>query len=117
MGLAGYLLPALIFVCGVLILANPPQRLFYGVVSCLLSLGTWITSNLGGFIVGMLLGIVGACLTFGWLPDQDPRGKLFHRGSEPGGLTPLAAQLAAQQAASQTSPQTQASASSPTEAS
>jgi uncharacterized membrane protein YeaQ/YmgE (transglycosylase-associated protein family) len=39
----------------------------------LLSLGSWITSNMGGFFIGMLLGVVGSCLTFGWLPDQEPR--------------------------------------------
>ncbi|MFC4498240.1 MULTISPECIES: DUF6114 domain-containing protein [Streptomyces] len=72
-GLAGYLLPTLMIVCGLLTLFNPGQRLFYSVIAVLLSLGTWVTSNLGGFMVGLLLGIVGSCLTFGWLPDQDPR--------------------------------------------
>ncbi|MEV5843815.1 DUF6114 domain-containing protein [Streptomyces sp. NPDC048179] len=72
-GLAGYLLPALMIVCGVLTLFNPAQRLFYSVLGILLSLGTWLTSNLGGFMVGLLLGAVGSCITFGWLPDQEPR--------------------------------------------
>jgi hypothetical protein len=72
-GLAGYLLPALMLVCGLLILFNPAQRLFYSILGALLSLGTWLTSNLGGFFIGLLLGVVGSCLTFGWLPDQEPR--------------------------------------------
>ncbi|MFG2966472.1 MULTISPECIES: DUF6114 domain-containing protein [unclassified Streptomyces] len=72
-GLAGYLLPALMIVCGVLTVFNPAQRLFYSVLGILLSLGTWLTSNLGGFMVGLLLGAVGSCITFGWLPDQEPR--------------------------------------------
>ncbi|WDV55248.1 DUF6114 domain-containing protein [Streptomyces coeruleorubidus] len=72
-GLAGYLLPAVMLLCGVLILFNPAQRLFYSVIGVLVSLGTWVTSNLGGFFVGLLLGVVGSCLTFGWLPDQEPR--------------------------------------------
>ncbi|MFJ8106391.1 DUF6114 domain-containing protein [Streptomyces sp. NPDC096132] len=72
-GLAGYLLPTLMTVCGLLILFNPSQRLFYSVIAVLLSLGTWVTSNLGGFFVGLLLGVVGSCMTFGWLPDQEPR--------------------------------------------
>jgi hypothetical protein len=59
--------------CGVLILFNPAQRLFYSVIGVLVSLGTWLTSNLGGFFMGLLLGVVGSCLTFGWLPDQEPR--------------------------------------------
>ncbi|MEV5438857.1 DUF6114 domain-containing protein [Streptomyces sp. NPDC052682] len=72
-GLAGYLLPALMVLLGLLILFNPAQRLFYSLTGVLLSLGSWLTSNLGGFFIGLLLGCVGSCLAFGWLPDQEPR--------------------------------------------
>ncbi|WP_234443282.1 DUF6114 domain-containing protein [Streptomyces cellulosae] len=72
-GLAGYLLPGLMVLLGLLTLFNPAQRLFYSITGVLLSLGTWVTSNLGGFFVGLLLGTVGSCLAFGWLPDQEPR--------------------------------------------
>ncbi|MEU0068274.1 DUF6114 domain-containing protein [Streptomyces sp. NPDC006332] len=72
-GLAGYLLPGLMVLLGLLILFNPSQRLFYSITGILLSLGTWLTSNLGGFFIGLLLGAVGSCLAFGWLPDQAPR--------------------------------------------
>ncbi|GGW64402.1 hypothetical protein GCM10010503_46990 [Streptomyces lucensis JCM 4490] len=72
-GLAGYLLPTLMLLLGLLILFNPGQRLFYSITGVLLSLGTWLTSNLGGFLLGLLLGVTGSCLAFGWLPDQEPR--------------------------------------------
>ncbi|MET9446659.1 DUF6114 domain-containing protein [Streptomyces cinerochromogenes] len=72
-GLAGYLLPGLMVLLGLLILFNPAQRLFYSITGILLSLGTWLTSNLGGFFIGLLLGATGSCLAFGWLPDQEPR--------------------------------------------
>ncbi|MFJ8332603.1 DUF6114 domain-containing protein [Streptomyces sp. NPDC094437] len=72
-GLAGYLLPAVMVLCGVLTLVSPGQRLFYSILGVLATLGTWLTSNLGGFFVGLLLGLVGSCLAFGWLPDQEPR--------------------------------------------
>ncbi|MFG2905423.1 DUF6114 domain-containing protein [Kitasatospora sp. NPDC048286] len=72
-GLAGYLVPAVMVLCGLLILFNPAQRLFYSILAVLASLATWVTSNLGGFVVGMMLGVVGACLTFGWLPEQPLR--------------------------------------------
>ncbi|MFI6013550.1 DUF6114 domain-containing protein [Streptomyces sp. NPDC051243] len=78
-GLAGYLLPALMVVLGLLVLFNPAQRLFYSITGVLVSLGTWLTSNLGGFFVGLLLGVVGSCLTFGWLPDQEPRRRWRER--------------------------------------
>jgi uncharacterized protein DUF6114 len=41
---------------------------FYSLLSVLLALSTWITSNLGGFFVGMLLGVLGGSLAFAWQP-------------------------------------------------
>lgn len=74
LGLAGYLLPIVIVVCGFLLWFNPEQRLFYSILAVLLSLGTWITSNLGGFFIGLILGVVGGSLAFGWAPGQrEPR--------------------------------------------
>lgn len=71
--LAGYLLPSFMVVCGLLALFHPSQRLFYAVLGAVLSLGSWITSNMGGFFVGLLLGALGSCAAFGWLPDQECR--------------------------------------------
>ncbi|MGW0291304.1 DUF6114 domain-containing protein [Streptomyces tuirus] len=81
-GLAGYLLPVVMLLCGVLVLFNPAQRLFYSVIGVLVSLGTWLTSNLGGFFIGLLLGVTGSCLAFGWLPDQEPRVSRRRRRKE-----------------------------------
>ncbi|WP_190197652.1 DUF6114 domain-containing protein [Streptomyces djakartensis] len=81
-GLAGYLLPVVMLLCGLLILFSPSQRLFYSVIGVLVSLGSWVTSNLGGFFVGLLLGVAGSCCTFGWLPDQEPRVSRRQRRKE-----------------------------------
>ncbi|MFF4210330.1 DUF6114 domain-containing protein [Streptomyces sp. NPDC001796] len=78
-GVAGYLLPTVMVLCGLLTLFNPTQRLFYSLIGILVSLGTWLTSNLGGFLIGLLLGAVGSCLAFGWLPDQEPRRGVLRR--------------------------------------
>ncbi len=78
-GLSGYLIPAVLVVCGVLTVFNPAQRLFYSILGVLLSLGSWATSNLGGFFVGLLLGVLGSCLVFGWLPEQRPREGLIRK--------------------------------------
>ncbi|MDF3146429.1 MULTISPECIES: DUF6114 domain-containing protein [unclassified Streptomyces] len=83
-GLAGYLLPALMVLLGLLILFNPAQRLFYSITGVLVALGTWPTSNLGGFFVGLLLGVAGSSLAFGWLPDQEPRVRRRQRGRKKG---------------------------------
>ncbi|MEU8717098.1 DUF6114 domain-containing protein [Streptomyces sp. NPDC001414] len=82
-GLAGYLLPVVMVICGLLALFNPSQRLFYSIVGILCSLGSWVTSNLGGFFIGLALGAVGSCMIFGWLPDQEPRvGRRKRRKAE-----------------------------------
>ena len=65
-GLAGYLVPALLTLLGLLIVFDPVHRTFYSVLAVLAALGTWLTSNLGGFMIGMLLGLVGGSLAFGW---------------------------------------------------
>ncbi|MFJ9706686.1 DUF6114 domain-containing protein [Streptomyces sp. NPDC101234] len=72
-GLVGYLLPVVMVVCGLLTLFSPSQRLFYSILGVLCSLGSWVTSNMGGFFIGLALGVVGSCMIFGWLPDQEPR--------------------------------------------
>ncbi|GAA0580807.1 hypothetical protein GCM10010172_77140 [Paractinoplanes ferrugineus] len=69
-GFIGYLLPILIAVLGVLLLLNPAQHLFYSLVAAVLTLASWLTSNLGGFIVGLVLGVVGSALAFAWSPDK-----------------------------------------------
>ncbi len=72
-GLAGYLIPVIIVLLGLLLLFHPVQRTFYSLLAVLLSLGSWITSNLGGFFVGMLLGVIGGSLAFAWRPrDAGP---------------------------------------------
>jgi hypothetical protein len=70
-GLAGYLVPLIMLICGVLLLFNPQQRLFYSLVALVAALGTWLTSNLGGFVIGLLLGLVGGSLAFAWTPIDD----------------------------------------------
>lgn len=72
-GLTGYLLPAMMILCGMLLWFAPAQRTFYSVLSVMLALGTWLTSNLGGFLIGMLLGVVGGSLAFGWTPRLGAR--------------------------------------------
>jgi len=75
-GLAGYLIPSVMVLCGILIIFNPAQRLFYAILSVLLALATWPTSNLGGFLIGMLLGLIGGSLGFAWMPlSQTPAPK------------------------------------------
>jgi len=69
-GLVGYLVPVVLLLCGILLLSNPTQRLFYSTVAAVLALASWATSNLGGFLFGMILGLIGSAAAFAWTPDR-----------------------------------------------
>jgi hypothetical protein len=71
-GLAGYLVPAMLALLGFLIIFDPVHRTFYSILAVLAALGTWLTSNLGGFIIGMLLGLLGGSMAFGWQYGERP---------------------------------------------
>ncbi|MFJ5230822.1 DUF6114 domain-containing protein [Kitasatospora sp. NPDC088391] len=82
LGLAGYVIPVLMVLCGLLLIFHPVQRVFYSLLSVLATLGSWVTSNLGGFFIGLLLGLIGSTLAFGWLPDQPRRAGRRARRAE-----------------------------------
>ena len=71
-GLAGYLVPVVLLLCGLLLWFTPEQRTFYSVIAVLLSLVSWVTSNLGGFFIGMALGLLGGSLAFAWVRGNGP---------------------------------------------
>jgi hypothetical protein len=79
-GLAGLLVPTVMVICGLLLWFNPQQRLFYSVMAVVMSLASWATSNLGGFLIGMLLGMVGGSLAFGWAAGPRPPRHRRRRG-------------------------------------
>jgi hypothetical protein len=72
-GVAGYLVPLVLLFCGLLLIFHPPQRVFYSLVAAALTVTTWFTSNLGGFVLGLLLGLIGSALAFAWSPRKTVR--------------------------------------------
>jgi hypothetical protein len=82
-GLAGYLVPIVLVLCGLLIWLSPLQQTFYSVLAVLLALGSWITSNLGGFFVGLLLGVIGGALAYAWSRDEGPPPPVHIRWRRP----------------------------------
>ena len=83
----------MLLLCGVLLWFNPAQRTFYSLLSILLALGSWITSNLGGFFIGMILGIVGGALAFAWATGSDYRPLKWYRGNPEILQAPVALEL------------------------
>ena len=75
-GLQATIVPIALIALGVLVILMPVHRIFYGVLALALSVYSLIGVNLGGFIIGMLLGAVGGVLVVAWMPkrlaaDQD----------------------------------------------
>ena len=71
-GFLSWLIPTILLACGLLAWATPAQHLFYAVVAAVTAVFSLIGVNLGGFFVGLVLGIAGAGLVFAWTPGQAP---------------------------------------------
>jgi hypothetical protein len=77
-GLQATIIPILLVLLGVLVIAMPAHRIFYGVIALAVAVYSLVGVNLGGFFIGMLLASVGGILTVAWMPkkrdavDADP---------------------------------------------
>jgi hypothetical protein len=86
-GVLGILIGAILITCGLLLWFNPAQRLFYSIVAVLLAVAALIASNLGGFLIGTILGIIGGSLGFAWTP-LPPGTEVRHRARRPAASPP-----------------------------
>jgi hypothetical protein len=71
LGIEGFqatIIPVLLVVLGMLAMLMPVHRVFYGVISLAVSVYSLVGVNLGGLLVGMLLGAVGGVLIVAWMP-------------------------------------------------
>ncbi len=89
-GVFGVLIGGLLMACGLLIWFHPSQRTFYAIAGVLLAVVSFVATNLGGFFAGMLLGVTGASLSFGWAPvagrSRPRRHRRPHHDDPSGGL-------------------------------
>jgi hypothetical protein len=69
-GFLSWLIPTILVTCGLLMWFTPAQRIFYAVVAAVTAVYSLIGVNLGGFFIGMLLGMVGSALGFAWIPTK-----------------------------------------------
>ncbi|MEU3019634.1 DUF6114 domain-containing protein [Nocardiopsis sp. NPDC007018] len=81
-GVYGPLIAFLLISLGALSWFQPAQHVFFGLVGLMLALVSFPTSNFGGFVIGMLLGIVGGALVFAWSPEARRRPRR-RRGARP----------------------------------
>lgn len=69
-GLQATIIPILLVVLGVLVIAMPAHRIFYGIIALAVAVYSLVGVNLGGFFIGMLLSCVGGVLTVAWMPPK-----------------------------------------------
>ncbi|MFL6127348.1 DUF6114 domain-containing protein [Actinophytocola sp.] len=83
-GVSALVIGTLLVVCGLSLWLRPRYRVPAAVTTLLLSLVALSATNLGGFLVGTLLGLIGAALAFAWTdqprPPRRPRRHRLGRG-------------------------------------
>ncbi|MFD7101115.1 DUF6114 domain-containing protein [Streptomyces xanthophaeus] len=72
-GIPSVLMGIVMIVLGLTAWFAPPQRVLAGVLTTLIATAALVLSNLGGFLIGTLLGIFGGGLMFAWQPYAAPR--------------------------------------------
>ncbi|MGI5189355.1 DUF6114 domain-containing protein [Promicromonospora sp. CA-289599] len=64
------ILPLALVLLGILSIAQPVHRIFYGVIALMISVYSIAGVNLGGWVVGFLLGVVGGIVVVSWAPPE-----------------------------------------------
>ncbi|WP_288115204.1 DUF6114 domain-containing protein [Microbacterium sp. SCN 71-21] len=72
-GLQATIIPVALVLLGVLIVAMPMHRIFYGVIALAISIYSLVGVNLGGFIIGMVVSTVGGVIAVSWVPADGER--------------------------------------------
>lgn len=82
-GVSSLLTGVLMVVMGLFMIASPPNRMLAGVLTLIFALASFVISNLGGLIIGMVLGIIGGALCIAWTPTGGGKGGRKRRSREP----------------------------------
>ena len=86
-GIATWLMAALMALMAMVMWFQPHLRVIAGISTILFALASFLTSNLGGFLLGMLLGLVGGSLAVAWdvkKPTAEAPAEPVIAGDEPG---------------------------------
>jgi len=70
----GILVGLLVAMMGLFLWFTPHLRHLVGILAVVLSIVSLVTSDYGGFFVGLLLGTIGGDMGFAWTPVRAPAG-------------------------------------------
>lgn len=80
--LTGITIGLILIIGGLFFWFAPHQRMFVAIVLMLMSILSLVVTNLGGFFLGMIFGMLGSSMGFGWKPGADFKRK-GASGAEP----------------------------------
>lgn len=75
---AGYILGGAMVMFGLVAVFSPLYRGLAGITGVLLGLAAFVAANLGGFLIGTVLAVVGGSMIWGWgekRPKRERRGQ------------------------------------------
>lgn len=87
LGIEGFqatVIPIALVLLGVLAVLMPAHHVFYGVLALAVAVYSLVGVNLGGFILGMLLGCVGGVVVVAWMPHEARAAKRGRDGDDAG---------------------------------
>lgn len=80
--IAGYLLGGGMILAALIALVLPAQRHFPALMATMMSVASLPMANLGGWLIGMVLGIIGSGIVFAWTPYTDKQLAKFAARAE-----------------------------------
>jgi uncharacterized membrane protein len=83
-GAGSLIIGVLLITLGLTMWFQQATRIFAGVASIILALVSLVVSNIGGFIVGFLLAMLGGALAVSWAPGQEPEADAGQKGVDQG---------------------------------
>ncbi|MEU9352609.1 DUF6114 domain-containing protein [Streptomyces griseoloalbus] len=86
-GAGSLIIGVLLVTLGLTMWFQSATRVFAGVAAILLALVSLVVSNIGGFVVGFLLALIGGALALSWVPGKPSSGATGerHGSDEPTG--------------------------------
>ncbi|MFF2377302.1 DUF6114 domain-containing protein [Streptomyces xiamenensis] len=85
-GAGSLVIGVLLIVLGQTMWFQPHSRIFAGVASIMLVLVSLVVSNVGGFLLGYLLGLIGGGMSIAWAPGEPAQE--HEPGAAPGAAAP-----------------------------
>ncbi|MFP8885457.1 DUF6114 domain-containing protein [Streptomyces mangrovi] len=77
-GAMSVLLGAVLIVLGLSAWFTPHYRTLTGILTAMIAAAALVLSNLGGFLIGTVAGLIGGGLVFGWQPRTAPAPESPH---------------------------------------